>query len=389
VIRVGFTIVDGKINWMGGINYLRNLLYAISTIENKEIQPVLFLGKQAGKKLVDEFKDLAEIQQDELFDRFSTKWIRYTFTRDILRRNPLINQIISKHNIQVFSHSYIYGPDIKCRTTNWIPDFQHMYLPQLYSKLHLLVRDYRLRSVAKYSDVVILSSYASLADFKKFTPDYVQKARVMHFVSQCAPHEQKNPDYLCEKYNFIGEYFFLPNQFWAHKNHKIAFEAIKLAKTIYPDILLICSGSLDDNRNIKHILKLKSFIQDNNLGDNIKLLGLIPFNDVLLLMQHSIAIINPSYFEGWSSTVEESKSMQKSLILSDIPVHREQAPADGEFFDPDNALQLKEILTNKLKFVEERISNPNNYNLKEQTIDFGERFQSIIMETYLHEQKTI
>jgi glycosyltransferase involved in cell wall biosynthesis len=55
------------------------------------------------------------------------------------------------------------------------------------------------------------------------------------------------------------------------------------------------------------------------------------------LMRHAIAVINPSKFEGWSTTVEEAKSMGKAILLSDIAVHREQAPDRAAYFPPDGA----------------------------------------------------
>ncbi|MDP9080664.1 MAG: glycosyltransferase family 4 protein [Bacteroidota bacterium] len=382
MIRVGFTIIDGKVNWMGGINYLKNLLFAISQLEERKIQPVLFLGNKIDNKFIEEFKGLAEIRQDSLFDRKSSKWVIYTFLRDILRKNPSINRIIKDYNIQVFSHSFIYGPDINCVTINWIPDFQHKHLPKLYSKVHLFVRDFRLRSLAKYSDMVILSSYDALNDFEKFTHEYVDKARVVHFVSQTTSFEDKGISYITDKYNIKNKYFFLPNQFWSHKNHKVAFEAIKIAQKTYPDILLICTGHLNDDRGGKHIIELQSFIAKNNLQDNIRLLGLVPFGDVLLLMKYSISIINPSHFEGWSSTVEESKSMQKSLILSDIGVHHEQSPSEGVFFNPDNASELSDILINKWEQEEENVNKQEvkTHDLNERTIEFANRFQFIVLE---------
>jgi hypothetical protein len=42
-----------------------------------------------------------------------------------------------------------------------------------------------------------------------------------------------------------------------------------------------------------------------------------------------------------------SKSIGKQLILSDIEVHREQQPPKAEFFEPQNARQLAEILKAK------------------------------------------
>jgi len=379
MIRVGFTIIDGKVKWMGGINYLKNLLYAISQIEDRQIEPVLFLGNNVDEKLAKEFENLAEIQRDSLFDRGSSKWFKYTFLRDVFRKNPAINQIVKKFNIQVFSHSFIYGPDINCVKINWIPDFQHLRLPHLYSKLHHFVRDYRLRSLAKYSDMVLLSSYDALNDFKKFTPEYAHKTAVIHFVSQTTSFNDRSISYLEEKYALKSAFFFLPNQFWLHKNHKIAFEAIKLAKEKEPDILLICSGHLEDDRNVKHITELKDFITTNNLADNIKLMGLIPFSDVLLFMKYSISIINPSYFEGWSSTVEESKSMHKSLILSDIPVHKEQSPNEGVFFNPDNAAELADIMIKKWEDKDKVVNQIVAVDdIIERTKQFGNSFQSVI-----------
>lgn len=381
MIRVGFTIIDGKVKWMGGVNYLKNLLYAISMSKDRKIEPVLFLGNKVDEKIVKEFEQLAEIQRHDLFDRGSLLWMKYTFLRDILRVNPDINYIIKRYNIQAFSHSYIYGPDIQCVKINWIPDFQHLRLPHLYSRLHLFVRGYRLQALAKYSDAIILSSFDALNDLKKFAPKYAHKARVIHFVSQTTAFIDNGIEYLKQKYGIGNSFFFLPNQFWIHKNHSVAFQAVKIVKKKLPDITLICSGHLDDNRDAKHITELRSFIKSNYLDDNIKLLGLIPFDDVLLFMKHSIAVINPSYFEGWSSTVEESKSMKKSLILSDIPVHREQAPSRGTFFNPDNADELAALLIQKWLYGDRDVdSNTDDIDIKDRTREFGENFQSVVME---------
>ena len=51
------------------------------------------------------------------------------------------------------------------------------------------------------------------------------------------------------------------------------------------------------------------------------------------------ALLNPSRFEGWSTTVEEAKAVGTPMLLSDIAVHREQAP-QARFFAPDDALSL-------------------------------------------------
>jgi glycosyltransferase involved in cell wall biosynthesis len=64
-------------------------------------------------------------------------------------------------------------------------------------------------------------------------------------------------------------------------------------------------------------------------------------------MRVCTALINPSYFEGWSSTVEEARILNVPMLLSDIPVHREQMGNEATFFSPDNA----EELANKMKIL--------------------------------------
>jgi glycosyltransferase involved in cell wall biosynthesis len=84
-------------------------------------------------------------------------------------------------------------------------------------------------------------------------------------------------------------------------------------------------------------------IEANSLRPNVRLLGLIPHAHIPALMQSCTALINPSTFEGWSTTVEEAKAMGTPMILSSLRVHREQS-TDALFFDPASPEQLADIL---------------------------------------------
>ncbi len=187
-----------------------------------------------------------------------------------------------------------------------------------------------------------MSSNSAKEDFKINHLDYIDKVRVVHFVSQPS-NKKSSPDNNSNKY-ISGKFFYLPNQFWAHKNHIIVFKALKILKEKGIDIQLVTSGLMQDYRKNNHIEPLLSFVKENNLSDNIKFLGLIPYVDVLQLIKDSIAVINPSLFEGWSSTVEESKSVGKLVILSNILVHIEQSPRNSKYFDPNNEQELALIL---------------------------------------------
>ena len=146
-----------------------------------------------------------------------------------------------------------------------------------------------------------------------------------------------------QKYEIKDDFFYIPNQFWKHKNHMMIFEAINDLKKDGIEINVVCTGYLGDYRNKTYIDDAREFIKSNNLEDNIKLLGLVDYEDVFALIKFSKAVINPSLFEGWSSTVEECKSVGKNMILSDLDVHKEQY-SNAVFFERDSAESLKEVL---------------------------------------------
>ena len=58
-----------------------------------------------------------------------------------------------------------------------------------------------------------------------------------------------------------------------------------------------------------------------------------------------IALINPSFFEGWSTTVEEAKSLGTKMILSNIKLHLEQAK-NALFFDPKKVESFQDVILN-------------------------------------------
>jgi glycosyltransferase involved in cell wall biosynthesis len=153
-------------------------------------------------------------------------------------------------------------------------------------------------------------------------------------------------DEMERKYGFKGPYFFLPNQFWAHKNHMVVLQAVARLKQKGEQVTVLCTGNTVDYRvgGTPYVDGLRDFISKHELEQQVKILGLIDYADVLFLMRHCLAVINPSRFEGWSSSVEEAKSMGKTVILSRIDVHVEQEPADGHYFDVDDEHALAQAL---------------------------------------------
>ncbi|HEV2674621.1 MAG TPA: glycosyltransferase [Aliidongia sp.] len=222
-----------------------------------------------------------------------------------------------------------------------MPDFQHLRLPEFFPEREITGRNRAFAEILDYSSSIVLSSHDAQNDLREFYPQSLHKSRVLQFVSG----DDKNVDYgaperLVEKYGIGYPFFHLPNQFWIHKNHRIVIEALGVLRAQGLKTSVVATGNIADWRQPEHYKNLMKYAAELGVEDMFTVLGIVPYDDLLALMRHSIAIINPSLFEGWSSTVEEGKSIGKKILLSNIGVHREQAPERGVFFDPQDAADL-------------------------------------------------
>ena len=344
MIRVGFIGTLSK-EWMGGLNYFKNLFFALDTYAGKDIKLIVFVGKKTNAEVKEIFKKHAIVIEDSLFDRKSTKWYISKIIEKLFNSKFFLERILQKYECDIISHSFITNFK-KIKTINWIPDFQHIHLPDMFSKHEIIERNRSFMNIIKNSDAIVVSSNDALNDLKIFAPGYYTKTNVLHFVSQpINKYDELDKRMLEKKYNINDNFFYMPNQFWKHKNHLTVFKAIECLKKEGLEVKLVCTGYLLDYRNKAYIDEIYSFIKKSNLSENIKILGLIDLDDVYSLIKFSRAVINPSLFEGWSSTVEECKSVGKNMILSDINVHREQYPS-ATFFDRKSVQSLKNVLKN-------------------------------------------
>lgn len=342
LIRVGF-ILEVQ-DWLGGINYYRSLLSALSLLQEPSILPVMFAGSSAPESLTGNFDCVKIIRSGVLETKSPAGLVRRLARKVFGQRDIVLDGLLRRHGVDVLSHySGVLAPGTPIKTIGWIPDFQYLHLPELFSEADLMMRKAAVSRVTNHCDRVILSSEAARQDLARVEPSALGKSRVLHFVPQvdaCAPASPISE--LEERYGFQGPFFYLPNQFWAHKNHRIVIDALALLQRRGLPATVLATGNTRDHRFPDHFRKLMERVRSSGVEKCFRVLGVVPYGDLLSLMRHSLAVINPSLCEGWSTTVEEAKALDKTVLLSDIAVHREQNPDKGIFFNPANAEDLAE-----------------------------------------------
>jgi glycosyltransferase involved in cell wall biosynthesis len=366
--KIGLLYLSTYAAWAGGIIYVQNIIRALNLLDDSERPEVaVFYGFDSP---INDVKSInypyIEYHQVSSADKF--KKIFYRLKRIFTGKSAffkVLPEVVYPYNDKIF---------LGKTRIDWIPDFQERYLPHMFSKEEIQRRLHDQTIISKAGGVVIFSSQDALNDFEKFYPDHNCKLRRLRFASMLPEYQHIEFSTLQTQYEIPGTYFMSPNQFWKHKNHIVLLEAIALLKNDNLDFQVVLTGSQSDPRNKEYFKTLKDFIEKNQIERWIKFLGFIDRSDQLALMYHSRAIIQPSLFEGWSTVVEDTKAMNQFIILSDIPVHREQISENCNFFDPHSSEQLATKMRESVLNIPEKVDTDYSKSI----MDFSKTILSVL-----------
>jgi len=230
-------------------------------------------------------------------------------------------------------------PRGRAASVGWIPDFQHAYLPEYFDAPTVAARMEECRRCARLNDLVLLSSQAVAGHFRSLLPEFAAKARVAEFPSLFAYEGGLGtPDAsLGARYGIPEKFILVINQFWAHKNHRVVVEAAAELRRRGCPAQFVFVGNMADHRQDSRCIASETLqvIARHGLGGSVRMLGRVSRADLVELLRHAAAVLQPSRFEGWSTTVQDAKAIGRPLICSNIAVHVEQAPGAAFFADND------------------------------------------------------
>ncbi len=344
---IGFFYINDP-NWIGGMDYVVNAVNSLCSLD-KAIQPEIDL-------IITE-----DVDTDSL--RLRIQYDKYAFYKLPVsnKKSPvhLLNNRFRWSFIYPFPKGKMYdrlfrGLSEK-RKIFWIPDFQEEYFPHLFDDIALEKRR-RTRSffANQKKSIVVFSSETALNDFKCFYgPRIMANTKVLRFAN---PDKWQFSSTFIEqtlkKYDLTSnDYFICPNQMWEHKNHQIVLDAVKMCSQKNSNLKVVFCGKEHDPRNPRFALDLKTKGVDLVEKGNIKFLGFLPKDEQMCLIQESIGLLQPSNFEGWSTTIEDGITLNKLIIAKGLVVNKEQLGAKGIYFDT-----IQELEDTLLKF----------YNTKEE-----------------------
>ena len=238
MIRVGFTLIGGR-NWLGGANYLFNLLQAVERHAPGEVQSVLFVGTDATTESVARFQNLdgCEIVRTNAMND-ANKLRALVSSLLFGRYRPFVRELATQRIDVMFEAAIYFGWRLGTPVLTWMPDFQHRALPQNFRRFGWLRRDLGYRAQMHGKRLIMLSSSAARVACAKYYPVDMARVRVVRFAVPSPPAiDPVTARATADRYGLPEQFFFMPNQYFVHKNHMLVLEALQphpIAGAIHP-----------------------------------------------------------------------------------------------------------------------------------------------------------
>ena len=359
-----------KAKWMGGIYYIKSVAMQLCHNENITNSFNIFI--------------MTDMESKSYYENLDESIKVITIKRSRLS-NAFIIYYVLKNNIKYRFPSNKDVTFLSLKSAWWIPDFQDSYFPKYFTQEELEYRKTLYENVSNNNIPLVLSSEACLSDFDKFYPNTKKGKYVMHFVSYIDDIiRDMTKEFEENTLNKFGikdvKYACAMNQFWQHKNHKVVFEAIQILarRAEDNDCIFVMTGLMEDHRSPEYIEKLKKVAEDPTVSKHVKLLGLIDRKEQLAIMKNAEFVIQPSLFEGWGTVLEDAKVLDKTVLLSDIPVHREQMNEKCILFDPNNPEKLADLIVEEFKKPHQDDVEKGIEDMKRRAKEYSKGFEQML-----------
>jgi glycosyltransferase involved in cell wall biosynthesis len=345
-IKVGIDFLWTDEGNSGRVNYIYSLVNALATLPQAD-QPQLVIFHRPDSPIeriqkTGYSKLRFQVLQDGCVPRFTTsRKLINRVSRLLLGRNLLavlepvprgmVDCLIPCEHRDVFSNVP--------RRIHWIVDFNPYHLPHLFPGDSLKENQSHIEQIIGLGEELMFSSQDSTKDFRTFFPEASNQTHILRFAVGLPDIPALDRQMLLQKYQIREKFFVTPNTFWAHKNHQVLIRAMARCVQAGCDFDLVLTGKEATHFGDQYAAEIRGMVQKAGLGGRVHFLGLLDRDEQVALLTASTGIIQPSKFEGWSTVVEEAKALGRPLIVSDIPIHREQVDT-SYFFEPDDDNQL-------------------------------------------------
>ena len=363
-------IADRFLGWTGGRVYLENVLRSLRLIDDRPEVVVVCRSDKANMSALPLADQICTYDPHRLVMRFK----RGMYDRLGLEE-PLPDSELRAIQPNVLFGNVLTRKLSGMRLVSHVLDFQHTFSSHLYSQAAIRRRDQTIERVANNADLIMFHTEYVRDEFIKHHPEAASKTVVIPWVSVLSSDLlDADPSIVIQAYHLPDRYFLVANQWWHHKNHLLVLKTLNILKKRGTHAFVVFTGAPFEPREPAHVSQILQEISRLNLRDHVAVLGRISYEDVISLMRASMAVIQPSLYEGIGLSAAESRSLGKPILLSDLPVHRELNPPKAIFFNPHDPEELANLIDQNLESLRPGVDVDAERQALAETRDRGRQF---------------
>ena len=356
----------GFIGWGGGVDFLKAYVAPLQRMNDCEIYVFIpqdswlrriarevryhlrtkVLRRQLGRYS-------APYTTHELIDVFRSDHVHVVVYDTYWNVISDLKKALKEHHIDIIFPTLLdLGQDFPIPWISYLPDLQHKYYPGFFSDEEIKCRDISFQQLLYSAKSVIVEAQDVKNDLQKFYDVGDTEIFVMPYTAVPETEWFSLEGVDLDKYHLPEKYFLISNQFWLHKDHKTAFDALKLLHDEgYTEYHIVCTGKTDDYRDAGYFQRLIDGLYANKMEDYVHFLGYIPKRDQIKILCQSQAALQPTLFEGnpGGGIAYNAISLGIPIILSDIPVNLELKSPLAYFFRMKDPESLKDVMVNLIE----------------------------------------
>lgn len=246
--------------------------------------------------------------------------------------------------------------------------FKKHYPPGIKGQLNFQFQKIALRNV----DLVMTDSAASKKDLVKYLPLRAEQI----FIVYPTPSIEFKSVRDINKLSKIRTRYNLPNNFILFGGslnwNKNILNQIQATIECKKDVVLFGKGwESRDNLNHPELSSFKQFIQKYENHPQIHIIGFVPTEDLVLLMNAAEMLLFASFYEGFGLPILEAQLCGTPVITSQTSSMPEIAGKGAILVNPDSIDEIKEAIleislnaTLRKKLVSDGFANAKRFNLE-------------------------
>lgn len=343
-MRIGFDAKRAYHNSTGLGHYSRTLIRSLADTF-REHEYYLLNPKPSVLFNFEDVQNVHEILPEKSLHRiFPSAW-----------RSKWVTEDLKKLNIHLY-HGLSHEVPVGIRETN-IPsvvtmhDLIHERYPSQYKRIDVNIYRKKFRYACKHADLVIAISQQTKKDLIEFYQVQEEKTRVCYqscnpiFSKQVSVSEKEN---IKNRYNLPDEFFLYVGSVIERKNLLNVCKAIYLLKNdLQVPLVVIGDGS-------GYLQQVKDYIKGQGIADNIiflsdntstkDLAGFKTAADFPAIYQQALAMIYPSFFEGFGIPVLEALFSRLPVITSNLSCLPEVGGDAAYYVNPHDSVEIAEAM---------------------------------------------